>query len=98
MAWQEKIKVIEHWALDNILSLAGSLIALLFHSLANKIWKSKTNNKGILMEEKKVVEFKIEGEFLLLSIDPNKDGEKLLELKIMLKEVPDEVLSAFKKD
>lgn len=53
--------------------------------------------RRVIMEENKVLEFKIEGEHMILSVDPNKDGEKLLELKIMLKEVPDEVLSAFKK-
>lgn len=46
--------------------------------------------------EKKALELKIEGEYLLLSVDPNKDGEQLVELKLHLKEVPDEVLSAIK--
>lgn len=49
------------------------------------------------MEEKKAFEMKLEGEHLILSVDPNKDGEKLLEMKVMLKEVPDEVLALFKK-
>lgn len=49
------------------------------------------------MDEKKAVEFKLEGEFMVLAVDPNKDGEPVLELKVHLKEVPDEVLSALKK-
>lgn len=49
------------------------------------------------MEEKKALEIKLEGEYLMISVDPNKDGEKLMEIKMHLKEVPDEVLSIFKK-
>jgi hypothetical protein len=50
------------------------------------------------MEEKKALEIKLEGEFLMISLDPNKDGEKLMEIKMHLKEIPDEVLSLFKKE
>lgn len=50
------------------------------------------------MEEKKALEIKLEGEYLMISVDPNKDGEKLMEIKMHLKEVPDEVLSIFKKE
>jgi len=49
------------------------------------------------MEEKKALEVKFEGEYLVISVDPNKDGEKVVELKVALKEVPDEVLGALKK-
>lgn len=48
--------------------------------------------------EKKAVEFKFEGEFMSLSVDPNKDGKPIVELKVHLKEVPAELLSALKKD
>lgn len=48
--------------------------------------------------ENKAFSLAIEGEFLVVKLDPNKDGEQLLELKVALKEVPDEILSVFKKD
>lgn len=47
--------------------------------------------------EKKAFDMNLEGEYLLISVDPNKDGEKLIEIKLHLKEVPDEVLGIFKK-
>lgn len=44
------------------------------------------------------IEFKVEGGFLIVNVDPNKDGQNVIELKVDLAEVPDEVLSAIKKD
>lgn len=51
MPW-EKLKVIEHWAWDNFLSLLGAFIALAFHNLANRLWKAKINNGVFNMLEK----------------------------------------------
>ena len=48
------------------------------------------------MENKKV-EFKIEEGNLIIIVDMNQDGESLLELKIKLAEVLDEIASFFKK-
>jgi len=45
----------------------------------------------------KAFDFKIEGGFLIITADPNKDGQNVLELKIDLTEVPDEVMSALSK-
>ena len=45
----------------------------------------------------KALEFKIEAGMLIILVDPNKDGQNVLEVKIDLAEVPDEVLSALKK-
>lgn len=50
------------------------------------------------MSEQNAFEFRIEGGFLVITIDPNKDGQNVMELKIDLAEIPDEVLSALKKD
>lgn len=52
--------------------------------------------KETKMEEKKAVVFKIDGGFFYISVDPNKDGQNVLELKVDLAEVPDEVISALK--
>lgn len=49
------------------------------------------------MSLEKAFEFKIEGGFLIITADPNKDGQNVLELKIDLAEIPDEVLSALSK-
>ena len=46
----------------------------------------------------KAVDFKFEGSKLLISVDPNKDGEAVLKLELDLSEVADEVLDALKKD
>ncbi|MCK5615253.1 hypothetical protein KAR91_76020 [Candidatus Pacearchaeota archaeon] len=49
------------------------------------------------MEAKKL-DFKMEdGKFVIL-VDPNADGEPLLRIMINLSEVPDEIVSLFKKD
>ncbi len=48
-------------------------------------------------EEKKVLDFKVEDGKFKIKVDPNKDGEAVVELMVDLKEVPDEVLSIFKK-
>jgi hypothetical protein len=42
----------------------------------------------------KAVELKWEGSKLIAIVDPNKDGQPVVELKIELAEIPDEVLSA----
>lgn len=47
--------------------------------------------------EGKVVDFKIEDGFLVLTVDPNKNGIVLLTLKLNLAEVPAEVLALFSK-
>jgi hypothetical protein len=47
------------------------------------------------MEPKKV-EFKFEDKHLIIKVDLNKDGESLMEFKLNLAEIPDEVLSALK--
>ncbi len=49
------------------------------------------------MSLENIVEFKIEGGNLIINVDPNKDGENVVELKVNLAEVPDEVLSALQK-
>jgi len=49
------------------------------------------------MEENKVVDFKIEDGNLIIKVDPNKDGENLIEIKVNMLEVPDEIISAIKK-
>jgi len=49
-----------------------------------------------MSEEKKVLDFKIEDDKMLLTVDPNKDGQPVLSLAINLKEVPDEIISAIK--
>jgi hypothetical protein len=49
------------------------------------------------MDEKKVVDFKIEGDKFIICVDTNKDGENLIEIKINLLEVPDEVVALIKK-
>lgn len=47
--------------------------------------------------EKKMLDFEIKDGKLILSVDPNKDGEPVVFLSVDLKEVPDEIVSAFKK-
>ena len=49
-------------------------------------------------EENKAVIFKIEEGKLIILVDPNKDGEAVLDLVLDLKEVPDEILSLFRKN
>lgn len=44
-----------------------------------------------------VVTMKIDGGALLISVDPNKDGQPILTLSIDLLEVPDEIVTALKK-
>lgn len=44
------------------------------------------------------VKFEITDGKLIIQVDPNEDGQIVLEVKIDLLEVPDEVLSALKKD
>jgi hypothetical protein len=49
------------------------------------------------MEEKKMLEFKFENGKVLLTVDPNKDGQPVFKAEIDAAEVPDEILSAIKK-
>lgn len=51
-----------------------------------------------MSEENKKLDFKFEGGKLLLSVDLNKDGDKLLELAVDLSEAADEIIEFFKKD
>lgn len=46
--------------------------------------------------ENKVLTIKLDGEYFVVAVDPNKDGEPVMELKIHLSEIPDEVISALK--
>lgn len=48
------------------------------------------------MENKKF-DFKVEEGFLVITADPNQDGQPLVYIKIDIAEIPDEVLSALKK-
>lgn len=47
--------------------------------------------------EKKIVDFKLDGDYAELSVDPNKDGEPVFTARIHIKELPDEVASALVK-
>ena len=49
------------------------------------------------MSTENVVEFSIEEGNLIVNVDPNKDGQNVIELKVNLLEVPDEILSALQK-
>lgn len=51
-----------------------------------------------MSEENKKLDFKFEGGKLLLSVDMNADGDKLLNMEIDLSEAADEILEFFKKD
>ena len=53
--------------------------------------------KGVKMEEKKVVDFKVEDGKLKILVDTNKDGEPVISLVVDIVEIPDEVVSALKK-
>ena len=45
----------------------------------------------------KVVTLKIEDQQLIIRVDANKDGEAVLEVRVNILEVPDEVISLLKK-
>lgn len=47
--------------------------------------------------EGKVVDFIVEGSKFLIKVDPNQDGQALVKIELDLAEVPDELLSLFKK-
>lgn len=47
--------------------------------------------------ENKAFDFKVEGGKLLITIDPNKDGQPVMTLSVDIAEIPDEVISALKK-
>jgi hypothetical protein len=48
-------------------------------------------------DEFKMIEFVIEDGKLIIGVDPNKDGQKVLEVTVDLAEVPDEILSVIQK-
>lgn len=47
--------------------------------------------------ENKVLSVKMDGEYFVVELDPNKDGQPVMSFRLHLSEVPDEVLSAFQK-
>lgn len=47
--------------------------------------------------ENKVVDFKVEGGYFYLTVDPNKNGKPVLALQLDLAEIPVEVIDALKK-
>lgn len=49
------------------------------------------------MPENKAVSFTFEGSVLVVSVNPNKDAEAVMVVRIDLAEVADEVLSALSK-
>lgn len=49
------------------------------------------------MGEHKAIDFKIEDGKLKIAVDPNQDGEPVLKVEVDLAELPDEVISAFRK-
>ena len=49
------------------------------------------------VEEKKAIDFKIEDAKLIIKVDPNKDGQAVVELNVDLAEVADEIIDAIKK-
>lgn len=49
------------------------------------------------MSDVKAIDFKVEGGFFVLTLDPNKNGTPILTLKLNLAEVPVEILDALKK-
>lgn len=46
----------------------------------------------------KTIEIKVEDGHLIIRVDANKDGEAVLEVRVNILEVPDEILSLLKKD
>lgn len=44
--------------------------------------------------ENKSVDYKFNGTQLVITVDPNKDGQPVLTLTLEMAEIPDEVLSA----
>jgi len=48
-------------------------------------------------EEKKAITFKVEDGKLKLSVDPNKDGQPMVELMVDIVEIPDEVVDLIAK-
>jgi hypothetical protein len=77
---------IRHYILIGIIQIAFGFL-----------FKKRGNIMADEVVEKKAFTLKIDGEFLVISLDPNKDGDELLNIKLHMSEVPDEVLSAFKK-
>jgi hypothetical protein len=53
--------------------------------------------EDIKTDEKKMIDFKFEDGKMILSVDPNKDGEPVLFLMIDAAEVPDEIVSIISK-
>jgi len=48
------------------------------------------------MDEVKPVNFKIEGDYLIIGFDPNKDGKNVAEFKVHLLEIVNEIASVIK--
>jgi hypothetical protein len=46
----------------------------------------------------KIVSLSVDEGYLVIKVDANKDGEAVLVVKVNLLEVPDEIMSALKKD
>lgn len=51
----------------------------------------------MITKDGQIVSFTIEEGSMVITVDPNKDGQALLSLKIDLLEVPDEIVSLIKK-
>jgi len=47
--------------------------------------------------EAKVLDIKMDGEYFSVTVDPNKNGVPVLDLRIHISEIPAEVVSAFSK-
>jgi hypothetical protein len=82
---------------DSIRVELALIVGGIFIGFLKWVLNKKENKMAEIVQENKAFELKWEGDYLLLKVDPNKDGEPLLEQKIHIKEVPDEVLSLFKK-
>ena len=50
--------------------------------------------KGDIMSETNAVDYKFNGTQLIVTVDPNKDGQPVVTLTIEMAEIPDEVLAA----
>lgn len=77
-----------------VLIVGGLLLGVLRWVFVKQKEKKMEN---VIVQENKAVSFKIEGGLLIISVDSNKDGQPLLETRLFLEEVPDEVLGLFKK-
>lgn len=48
--------------------------------------------------EAKAIDFTFEGSTLIIKVDPNKDGQAVLELKVDMAEIPDEIWGLMNKN